>query len=107
MMTLSPDEILLRALAKYSEAFDAGKIHGWISHDQALWQALDFLRVGSNKLDELAGVRRLNATSLDRIRRWFARMHRKDINGLMLVRYRDGWCDVRQTMPVSGQPQVE
>jgi len=34
-------------------------------------------------------------------------MHRKDINGLMLVRYRDGWCDVRQTIPNSAQLQVE
>jgi len=53
------------------------------------------------------GSRRLNATSLNRIRHWFTRMHRKDINGLMLVRYRDGWCDVRQTIPNSAQLQVE
>jgi hypothetical protein len=91
----TPDEILLETLAKYDEAFDAGKIHGWVSLDDTLWQAIGFLRVRPNKLDERAGVRRLNQTSLSRIRDWFRRMHRKPINGRMLVRHTDGWCTIR------------
>jgi hypothetical protein len=102
----TPDEILLETLAKYDEAFDAAKIHGWVTFDDPLWQALDFLRVRPNKLDERAGVRRLNETSLSRIRSWFRRMHRKPIGGHMLVRHRDGWCTIR-TISTITHPAVE
>jgi hypothetical protein len=91
----NPDETLLKALVKYHEAFDAAQIHGWVNQDDALWQAIGFLRVRPNKRDERAGVRRLNQTSLSRIRAWFKLMHRKPINGCMLVRHTDGWCTIR------------
>ena len=92
---ISPNsEPLLRQLAAYREPFDAGKIHGWAQDDEALFEALRFLRVRPNKQDERVGLRRLNEITLKRIRQWFDQIERKNVAGLCLTRDEYGWCSI-------------
>jgi hypothetical protein len=66
--------------------FDASKIHGWVQIGAALFDAVRFLQIRPNKQDERIGLRRLNKTTLKRIRR--------NSSGLTLSRDRFGWCRV-------------